>query len=288
MLRTHYLPWLAACTILGLATAVPWSTFAGDCVPPPNEECGGATVFSNADLPYEVTAPLGCVNDEVDKPYFDVFYRFDCTETGTYHFQMCNSSGDTYLRIYTEGCGWADGSELAVADDECPGSPPNADPLLSIELDAGQQYWLEVGTWRPDPPWAPPLNSPYVLGVTLGGGSPGVPAGALDVAAGPGSQLQIGKAGSSLRLSWGDSCEVNDTDYAIYEGQLEALGDHVPFICSTAGETTHLVEPPADNAYFLVVPNNGIVGGSYGMTSSGAQRPKGDPPCLPRFFVTCP
>ena len=44
----------------------------------------------------------------------------------------------------------------------------------------------------------------------------------------------------------------------------------------------------AFTAYFLVVPNNGIVDGSYGMTSSGAQRPKGDPPCLPRYFAGFP
>ena len=126
---------------------------AGECVPPPNEDCAGAIVFTTTDLPFEVSAPLGCLNDIVDKPYFDIFYRFDCTASGTHVIHMCDSAGDTYIRIYTDGCGWSDGVELAVADDECPGSPPNADPLLAIELQAGQSYWLELGTWRADPPW---------------------------------------------------------------------------------------------------------------------------------------
>ncbi len=260
----------------------------GDCTPPPNEVCETATVFSNADLPYEVTAPLGCVNDIIDRPYFDVFYRFDCAVTGTYHIHLCNSSGDIYLRVYGDGCGWADGFELAVADDECPGSPPNADPLLSIDLQAGQHYWLEVGPWRPDAPWAPPLNSPYTLSVSLDGPPPGAPAGGLEVAAGPDLQLQLAKEGESLGLSWGNSCEVNDTDYAIYGGQLEVMGQHQPLTCSTGRGTSHVVQTPMGNAYFLVVPNNGIVDGSYGLTSSGAQRPKGDPPCLPRYFLGCP
>ena len=123
-----------------LVAAVSVVTLAGDCVPPSNEICDTATIFTNADLPYEITAPLGCVNDIVDKPYFDIFYRFDCSRTGTYLVHMCGSSGDTYLRIYGDGCGWVDGFELAVADDECPGSPPNADPLLIVDLEAGSRY----------------------------------------------------------------------------------------------------------------------------------------------------
>ena len=62
------LRWLALVT---LAVAAVPATAGENCVPPPNEVCEGATVFTNADLPYEVTAPLGCVNDIIDRPYFD-------------------------------------------------------------------------------------------------------------------------------------------------------------------------------------------------------------------------
>lgn len=139
------------------------------CTPPTNEDCDGAIVFTTADLPLDVTAPLGCVNDEIDKPYFDIFYRYDCTTTALHHINMCDSSGDTYIRIYEAGCGWLTGEEFAVADDECPGSPPNADPQLSVELEAGNSYWFELGTWRAEPPWAPPPNSPYNFRVSIDG-----------------------------------------------------------------------------------------------------------------------
>ncbi|NNF41745.1 MAG: hypothetical protein HKN62_01630 [Phycisphaerales bacterium] len=147
--------------------AISSSLTAQDCIPPPNETCDGAIVFTLDDLPYDFKGPLGCENDIADKPYFDVFFRYDCTCTGEYTVDMCDSSGDTYLRIYTGACGWSGGSEFAVADDECPGSPPNADPRITVTLEAGTTYWFELGTWRPDPPWAPPPNSPYNFRVTL-------------------------------------------------------------------------------------------------------------------------
>ena len=58
-------------------------------------------MLGTVDLPYSVTAPLGCFNDIVDKPYFDVFYRYDCTVTAEHLIEMCDSAGDTYIRIYT-------------------------------------------------------------------------------------------------------------------------------------------------------------------------------------------
>jgi formylglycine-generating enzyme required for sulfatase activity len=149
--------------------AIASTAMGQECTPPPNETCEGEIVFTSAELPYSVTAPLGCFNDVIDKPYFDIFYRYDCTQSGIHTISMCDSSGDTYLRIYTGACGWSGGTELATADDECPGSPPNADPTLSIQLDAGTTYWIELGTWREVPPWAPPPNSPYNFNVSIEG-----------------------------------------------------------------------------------------------------------------------
>jgi hypothetical protein len=117
---------------------------------------------------------------------------------------------------------------------------------------------------------------------------PGPPAGSLDVESTPGSQLQIAKSGQDLTLSWGDSCLLDDTDYAIYVGQLGLFGVHEPFACSTGGATSHTEPPPAADAYFLVTPHNGVVEGSYGQTSSGGERPQGSPLCLPRFIAECP
>jgi hypothetical protein len=138
----------------------------GGCVVPHNETCAGQIVFKTDDLPYEDTGILGCVNDVIDKPYWDIFYRYDCTVSREHTFEMCDSDGDTYIRIYIGGCGWVDGEEFAVADDECPGSPPNADPLLTVALEAGTSYWIELGTWRPDAPWGAP-NLPFRFSVSM-------------------------------------------------------------------------------------------------------------------------
>jgi formylglycine-generating enzyme required for sulfatase activity len=151
-----------------LMTASVSAARAGDpCVPQPNEDCPDAIVLTTADLPFSITAPLGCTNDVIDKPYFDLFYEYQCTQTADHLISMCDSDGDTFFRIYANGCGWTTGIELATADDECPGSPPNADPQLVITLLAGETYWIEIGTWRATPPWAPPPNSPYNLSISL-------------------------------------------------------------------------------------------------------------------------
>lgn len=137
------------------------------CVSPPNETCAGAIAFTEADLPLSADAVYGCEENTIpccDHPYRDIFYRYDCTCTGFYTVDMCGSTADAALRIYIDGCGFFAGDELIEGDDECPGgSPPPADPQVDVYLEAGRSYWFELGTWRPDPPWAPvepnaPLN----------------------------------------------------------------------------------------------------------------------------------
>ena len=81
----------------------------GGCVVPPNETCGGQILFKTDDLPFEDSGILGCVNDVIDKPYWDIFYRYECTISREHTFEMCDSDGDTYIRIYINGCGWTDG-----------------------------------------------------------------------------------------------------------------------------------------------------------------------------------
>ncbi len=95
----------------------------------------------------------------------------------------------------------------------------------------------------------------------------------------PGFALTIKKAGSgNLKLTWGDSCEQADTDYAIYEGALGAPGSHRPVVCSTGGSTTTQILPGPNDHYYLVVPlGPDGVEGSYGVTSWGEQRPQGSP-----------
>jgi hypothetical protein len=117
---------------------------------------------------------------------------------------------------------------------------------------------------------------------------PGPPAGAIDVAAAPGQALRIAKDGAAFVLTWGASCMLGDTDFAIYHGSLDAPGQHAPLTCSTEGATSYAGPLPDGSAYFLVAPHNGIVEGSLGTAGSGAERPPGFPACLPRFIAECP
>jgi hypothetical protein len=118
---------------------------------------------------------------------------------------------------------------------------------------------------------------------------PGDPAGGIDIDAGNGSQLHLGKnVLNVLQLTWGDSCITDDTDYAIYSGRLDAIGQHTPVVCSTAGANSQTVVPStAENQYFLVVPHNGVFEGSYGKKSNGAERPAGAPSCRTQFIGPC-
>jgi len=159
-------PYDTVAALAGAAILATGAAGGGTCDPPHNETCSGQVVFTTADLPYADSGLIGCVNDIIDKPYWDIFYRYDCAITADHTFEMCNSAQDAYIRIYINGCGWADGDEFAVGDDECPGSPPNADPRITVPLVAGTPYWIELGTWRPDQPWGAP-NIPFVFRVTV-------------------------------------------------------------------------------------------------------------------------
>lgn len=92
-----------------------------------------------------------------------------------------------------------------------------------------------------------------------------------------------------LTLAWDASCTTTDTVYEIYEGTLGgAFTSHESRYCSTAGATTKTLTPLAGATYYLVVARNGTREGSYGTTSSGAERPQGAAACLPQQIAGCP
>ena len=105
----------------------------------------------------------------------------------------------------------------------------------------------------------------------------------------PGTPLTVTHAaGSDLTLTWGASCSAGDSDYAVYEGSLGSFPSHTPLLCTTRGETTATITPGAGNHYYLIVPNNGLREGSYGVGSSGSQRPPANAACLPQAHLSCP
>jgi len=112
----------------------------------------------------------------------------------------------------------------------------------------------------------------------------GVIAGGVD-----GEPLRITKADAcdDLILTWGDSCLTADADYAIYAG---TIGDYTVYdrlFCSTGGLANKQFEPaPGADQFFLVVPQNGLVEGSYGRDDDSQERLPSASACLPQLIAT--
>ena len=114
------------------------------------------------------------------------------------------------------------------------------------------------------------------------------PAGAVpDGDAVPGVPLTVEHAaGGDIVLSWGASCSVDDTDYAIYEGPIGLFTSYLPNTCSTSGLTTYTVTPTIPSGFFLVVPI-GDIEGSHGTNSVGAERAPSTGACAPQLLGAC-
>lgn len=137
---------------------------------------------------------------------------------------------------------------------------------------------------NPDPSVRPVLNVIYEPAAPAAGA---VPDGD-DV---PGTPLRLAKGlGTSLSLSWSASCRAADVDYQIYEGDIGDFGGHEFVSCSTGGVTQAIVVPRIAPSYYLVVPTDLIVEGSYGRDSSNVERPQGITSCLAQLtgVPVCP
>ena len=104
----------------------------------------------------------------------------------------------------------------------------------------------------------------------------------------PGPQLMVDWDGAvGLTLTWGDSCNAGDTDYAVYEGALGDFSSHIPARCSTAGATTVSFFPSSIGTYYLVVPRTSSREGSYGVDSQGIQRDPSRNACAIQSVGAC-
>jgi hypothetical protein len=92
---------------------------------------------------------------------------------------------------------------------------------------------------------------------------------------------------SDLLLSWGDSCNLGGTDYAIYEGTLGDLASALPRACSTSGLPWGSISTPPGDRFFLVVPRSESFEGSYGEGSDGLERPPSAAACAPQLLGGC-
>jgi len=116
------------------------------------------------------------------------------------------------------------------------------------------------------------------------------PAGTVPDGAGvPGTPLLVAPAGAGdLRLTWNVSCSASAVDYEVYEGSIGDFTSHVPRLCSTGGATSATLTPSAGNTYHLIVPTDGVHGGSYGRRSDGFERPTSASACAPQDPGPCP
>lgn len=116
---------------------------------------------------------------------------------------------------------------------------------------------------------------------------PAAPAGA---GAGESDSLLLNKNGSDVDMSWSASCLAGDSDYEIYEGVLGNWYAHTPLpgFCSTGGATTATVTPSAGSHYYLIVPSDGTIEGSYGRDSDSTNRPALAGACKSQTVGTCP
>jgi hypothetical protein len=91
-----------------------------------------------------------------------------------------------------------------------------------------------------------------------------------------------------VTLSWGTSCLTSDTDYEIYEGTAGLYTTHVPLFCTTSGATNLTFTPSGTDTYYLVVPRTATREGSYGLDSTGTERPPGASVCQTQAVGICP
>ena len=81
---------------------------------------------------------------------------------------------------------------------------------------------------------------------------------------------------------------VSNSRRVASRGALDDLTSLGPVQCSTGGATFASVVPPAGDAFFLVVPNNGAFEGSYGRDHAGSERDVSQFACYPQLLAGCP
>jgi hypothetical protein len=113
---------------------------------------------------------------------------------------------------------------------------------------------------------------------------PGVPGGRVE-------GLRVSKnAEPSITLSWNRSCSTADTDYEVYEGGIGVWYSHLQLIgmCTTGGATSATFDASPGDRYYIVVPSDGSIEGSYGVDSTASERPASTTPCRAQALGTCP
>ena len=91
-----------------------------------------------------------------------------------------------------------------------------------------------------------------------------------------------------IELSWSQSCQAADADYAVYEGMLGDFSSHTARNCSTGGSTDATLLPGEGHTYYLVAPLSADSEGSHGLDAAGHEREPTSPTCYPQVIADCP
>jgi hypothetical protein len=197
-----------------------------------------------------------CSSDCTDEDSDGYCVTDDCDELNPYCTSDC-TDGDSDGYCVTVDCDDSDGSinqgasEICdnLADDDCDGFADELDPDCGGGGPAGRV---------PDQPgWA-------------------------------GEPLRVSEEpNGDLTLTWEVSCLAGDTDYEVYEGTMGDFASHTQRFCSTGGYTSQTFTPGGGQQYYIVVPRTSSHEGSYGVDSSGIERPQGMASCLPQAIAAC-
>jgi hypothetical protein len=101
------------------------------------------------------------------------------------------------------------------------------------------------------------------------------PGRVADTAGDRDTPLTIGKSATTpgdIELDWGPSCGAG-SDYSVHQGVLGIWYGHDKKLCTTQGATSATLTPGPGGFYFLIVPLDLTREGSYGVNSSGIERP---------------
>ena len=199
-----------------------------------------------------------------------------CLRTGTCSIQGADWSQAVYIDradiFDTQGWpGVCDMVHVALVQGNC--EPPGAQTNIVAFLSA--RTFAEI----------PSIVGPLACAGTVAPGAGVIPDGGPI----PGIPLQIVQTDQGdITLSWSESCQSGDIDYAVYEGTIGGdFTSHTRLVCTTGGAMSVTITPGPGNHYYLVVPHNGTNEGSYGFNNLGHSRPVGVETCLPQQW-TCP
>jgi len=267
---------------------VVWSDNAGHSVvaqkveisPPANDVCAGAIAvtpgtwsFSSVGSFQDGSASCGGGSD--------VWFQFTAYQSGTLVVHTCGTNDlggvdqgmDTVLSLHSQCIGTPANELPGACNDDWSSSSVGRcgndaglarDSIVQASVAAWQTVIIRVARY------AYGTNGPFQLSLSFtASGSGRTPDQSWS-----GTPLTLSKGpGDSITLSWGASCLVTDSDYEVYEGHIGTYYDHYGKVCSTGGATSTSFVPLASSTYYLVVPRNGNIEGSYGLNSGWYERP---------------